>query len=52
MALYNTAMGLVIAIPSLIAWRAFRSKVDGFVVQLEVASERLLLARLQIEASR
>lgn len=50
MALYNTAMGLVIAIPSLIAWRAFRSKVDGFVVQLEVASERLLLARLQIEA--
>jgi len=51
MALYNTAMGLVIAIPSLIAWRAFRSKVDGFVVQLEVASERLLLARLQIEAS-
>ncbi len=50
MALYNTAMGLVIAIPALIAWRTFRSKVDGLMVQLEVASERLLLARLQIES--
>ncbi len=51
MALYNTAMGLVIAIPALIAWRTFRSKVDGLMVQLEVASERLLLARLLIESS-
>ena len=51
MALYNTAMGLVIAIPALIAWRTFRSKVDGLMVQLEVASERLLLARLHIESS-
>jgi len=50
MALYNTAMGLVIAIPALIAWRSFRSKVDALMVQLEVASERLLLARLQIES--
>jgi len=51
MALYNTAVGLAVAIPSLIAWRSFRAKVDGFVVQLEVASERLLLARLQLEAA-
>ncbi len=51
MALYNTAMGLVIAIPALIAWRTFRSKVDGLMVQLEVASERMLLARLHIESS-
>ena len=51
MALYNTAIGLAVAIPSLVAWRSFRSRVDGFVVQLEVASERLLLARLQLEDS-
>lgn len=51
MALYNTAMGLAVAIPSLIAWRNFRSRVDAYIVQLEVASERLLLARLQLEAA-
>ncbi len=34
-ALYNTAFGLVIAIPSLIAYRYFRRRVDSFVVEME-----------------
>jgi biopolymer transport protein ExbB len=34
-ALYNTAFGLAIAIPALIFYRHFRSKVDSFVVEME-----------------
>ena len=41
-ALYNTAFGLVIAIPSLVAWRYFRARVDHYVVELEIDSERLV----------
>ena len=41
-ALYNTAFGLVIAIPSLVMWRFFRNKVDHFTMELEIAAERLV----------
>ncbi len=41
-ALYNTAFGLVIAIPSLVAWRYLRARVDHFVVELEIAAERMV----------
>jgi biopolymer transport protein ExbB len=41
-ALYNTALGLVVAIPALIAYRYFRSKVDDMVVELEQQALRLL----------
>ncbi len=41
-ALYNTAFGLMVAIPSLIFWRYFRSRVDAYLLTLELASERLL----------
>jgi biopolymer transport protein ExbB len=41
-ALYNTAFGLIIAIPSLMFYRYFRGRVDEFVLQLEMAAERLL----------
>lgn len=34
-ALYNTGFGLIIAIPSMIAWRHFRALVNGFVVEME-----------------
>ncbi len=34
-ALYNTAFGLVIAIPSLIFYRYFRARVESFVVEME-----------------
>ncbi len=37
-ALYNTAAGLIIAIPALIAYRHFRAKVDSFVVEMEQRS--------------
>ena len=39
-ALYNTAFGLIVAIPTLIFWRYFRSRVDGYVLGLELAAER------------
>ena len=39
-ALYNTALGLMVAIPCLMAWRFFKSKVDRLVLQMEWASER------------
>jgi biopolymer transport protein ExbB len=39
-ALYNTAFGLIVAIPSLIAWRYFRARVDSYVLALELAAER------------
>jgi biopolymer transport protein ExbB len=41
-ALYNTAFGLVIAIPSLVMWRHFRNRVDYFTVELEIAAERFV----------
>lgn len=34
-ALYNTAFGLIIAIPALIFWRYFRRRVDDYVAELE-----------------
>jgi len=40
-ALYNTAFGLIVAIPSLIFWRYFRARIDGYLLTLELASERL-----------
>ncbi|OYU46274.1 MAG: flagellar motor protein MotA [Burkholderiales bacterium PBB4] len=40
-ALYNTAFGLMVAIPSLIFWRFFRSRVDAYLLTLELAAERL-----------
>jgi biopolymer transport protein ExbB len=41
-ALYNTAFGLVIAIPSLIFYRYFRGKVDGLVVEMEQQAVRFV----------
>jgi biopolymer transport protein ExbB len=39
-ALYNTAFGLIIAIPSLIFWRYFRTRVDDYLLTLELSAER------------
>jgi biopolymer transport protein ExbB len=39
-ALYNTAFGLVVAIPSLMFWRYFRTLVDNMLLSMEVASEQ------------
>jgi biopolymer transport protein ExbB len=40
-ALYNTAFGLIVAIPSLIFWRYFRAQVDDYLLTMELATERL-----------
>jgi len=42
MALYNTAFGLIIAIPALFFWKYFRSRVDAYLLTLELASERFV----------
>lgn len=41
-ALYATAFGLVVAIPSLIFWRYFRSRVDHFLLGMEVSADRFV----------
>jgi biopolymer transport protein ExbB len=41
-ALYNTAFGLMIAIPAMIFFRHFRGKVEGFVVDMEQQASRLV----------
>ena len=41
-ALYNTAFGIGIAVPSLIFFRHFRSKVEGFVVDMERSAAKLV----------
>lgn len=41
-ALYNTAFGLLIAIPSMIFYRHFRALVDSFVVDMEQQAVRLV----------
>ena len=42
MALYNTAFGLLVAIPALMFWRYFKGKVDGYLLELETTSEQFL----------
>jgi len=39
-ALYNTAFGLIVAIPALIFWRYFRARVDDYLLSMELAAER------------
>jgi biopolymer transport protein ExbB len=41
-ALYNTAFGLMIAIPSLMFYRYFRGRVDEYQLTMELASERMV----------
>ena len=41
-ALYNTAFGLMIAVPSLMFYRYFRGRVDEFQLAMEMAAERMV----------
>ncbi|MBL8535475.1 MAG: MotA/TolQ/ExbB proton channel family protein [Betaproteobacteria bacterium] len=41
-ALYNTAFGLIVAIPSMIFYRYFRNKVDSAVVEMEQQAVKLV----------
>jgi biopolymer transport protein ExbB len=51
-ALYNTAFGLMVAIPSLMFYRYFRGLVDGFQLTMELAAARLVphLMRFAVRA--
>ncbi|MHB1677503.1 MAG: MotA/TolQ/ExbB proton channel family protein [Sulfuriferula sp.] len=41
-ALYNTAFGLIVAIPSLIFYRFFRTRVDALVIEMEQEAVKLV----------
>ena len=41
-ALYNTAAGLIVAIPSMIFYRHYRAKVDTLVVEMERQAIKLV----------
>jgi len=41
-ALYNTGFGLIIAIPSMIFYRHFRSRIEGLVVEMEQQAVKLV----------
>ena len=42
MALYNTALGLIVAIPSMIFYRHFRAKVDSLTLEMEQQAIKLV----------
>jgi biopolymer transport protein ExbB len=41
-ALYNTALGLIVAIPSMIFYRHFRARVDDFILEMEQQAVKLV----------
>lgn len=41
-ALYNTAFGLIVAIPSMIAYRHFRAKADSLTIEMEQQAVKLV----------
>mgnify|MGYP000645038482 FL=1 len=41
-ALYNTAGGIVVAVPAMIFYRYFRGKVDGLIVEMEQQAVKLV----------
>lgn len=51
-ALYNTAFGLIVAIPSLMFYRHFRARIDAYTLALEQAAERMVPHILRIAAAR
>jgi biopolymer transport protein ExbB len=49
-ALYNTAFGLIIAIPALMFWRYLRGRVDAYVLGFELDAERFVRHLLAMRA--
>ncbi len=41
-ALYNTAFGLIVAIPSMIAYRHFRAQIDSLAIEMEQQAVKLV----------
>ena len=48
-ALYNTAFGLIVAIPSLICWRYCRARVDAYLLTLELSAEQFVRHLLRMQ---
>ena len=48
-ALYSTAFGIVVAVPSVLAYRIFRARVDDFLVEMEQQGARLVSALYSAE---
>jgi biopolymer transport protein ExbB len=51
-ALYNTAFGLMVAIPSLMLYRYFRGRVDAYALDMEQAAERMVPHLMRFAAPR
>lgn len=51
-ALYNTAFGLIVAIPSLMFYRHFRARIDAYTVSMEQAAERMVPHLLRLTSGR
>jgi biopolymer transport protein ExbB len=51
-ALYNTAFGLIVAIPALICHRHFRTRIDGYTMEMEEAAERMLQHVMRLPGKR
>jgi biopolymer transport protein ExbB len=51
-ALYNTAFGIIVAIPALMFYRYFRGRIDEYTIDMEQAAERLVphLLRFTVKA--
>lgn len=43
-ALYSTAFGIIVAVPSVLAYRIFRARIDDLLVELEQQAQRLVEA--------
>ena len=44
MALYCTALGIIVAVPAVLAYRYFKRLVDDYLVDMDEQAERLLEA--------
>ena len=51
-ALYNTAFGLIVAIPSLMLYRYFRGVVDAYTLGMEQAADRMVPHLMRFSALR
>lgn len=51
-ALYNTAFGLIVAIPALMCHRHFRTRIDGYTMAMEEGAERMLQHLMRLPGKR
>ncbi len=52
LALYSTAFGIIVAVPAVLAYRHFRTRVENYLVDMEVQGQRLLDALYADRATR